>query len=132
MEHNSEELAAVRTLVENWAQAVRDRDIDAILAHHSQDIVMFDVPPPLQSTGLDAYRKTWELFFKYTKEGVFDVQELHVTAGETVAFCFAKMRCEDTYKSDEYVPIDFRLTIGLEKINGQWTITHEHHSVPSE
>jgi len=131
MQQHVEE-AKVRELVENWAQAVRTRDINAILAHHSQDIVMFDVPPPLQSTGLDAYRKTWELFFKYTKEGVFDIQELHIAAGETVAFCFAIMKCEDAYKSRKYIPIDFRLTIGLEKINGQWIITHEHHSVPSE
>jgi ketosteroid isomerase-like protein len=28
--------------------------------------------------------------------------------------------------------LDFRLTVGLRKIDGQWTITHEHHSVPAE
>jgi ketosteroid isomerase-like protein len=27
--------------------------------------------------------------------------------------------------------LDFRLTIGLRKIEGQWLITHEHHSVPA-
>jgi ketosteroid isomerase-like protein len=28
-------------------------------------------------------------------------------------------------------PLYFRLTIGLRKIDGRWTITHEHHSVPA-
>ena len=131
MRYKKEE-AKIQSFIENWAQAVRSRDIDAILSHHSPDIIMFDVPPPLQSKGIEAYRKTWELFFKYAKPGVFDIQELHMTADENVAFCFALMKCEDKYKNTDYVPINFRLTIGLEKINDQWIITHEHHSVPSE
>jgi ketosteroid isomerase-like protein len=130
--HSQAETAEVRSLIENWAQAVRDRDIDAILAHHSQGIVMFDVPPPLQSVGIEAYKRTWQLFFRYTKPGVFDIQELQIAANESIAFCFALMRCEDTFKNKDYIPIDFRLTIGLEKISGLWTVTHEHHSVPSE
>jgi len=121
----------IKNLVENWAMAVRNKDIDAILAHHSEDIVMYDVTPPFQSVGIDAYRKTWDLFFKYTRPTVFDIQELHITAGDDVAFCFAKMKCEDKSNTKDYVPLDFRLTIGLKKINGQWTILHEHHSVPS-
>ena len=121
----------IRTLVENWAMAVRNKNIDAILAHHSEDIVMYDVPPPFQSVGLDAYRKTWDLFYKYTRPAVFDIQELHITAGNDVAFCFAKMKCEDKSNTEDYVPLDFRLTIGLKKINGQWTIIHEHHSAPA-
>jgi ketosteroid isomerase-like protein len=27
--------------------------------------------------------------------------------------------------------LDFRLTVGLRKIDGRWVITHEHHSVPA-
>jgi ketosteroid isomerase-like protein len=123
--------AQIRQLVENWAKAVRNKDIDAILAHHSEDIVMYDVPEPFQSVGIDPYRKTWDLFFAFTKSGVFDIQELHITADENVAFCFAKMKCEDKSKSEEFVPLDFRLTIGLKKINNQWTIIHEHHSIPA-
>jgi uncharacterized protein (TIGR02246 family) len=126
------EAAKVRNLVEAWAQAVRDRDIDAILAHHSQDFVMYDVTPPLQLKGIEAYRKTWQPFFENTKAGVFDIQELHITADENVAFGFAIMKCEDGAGGNGYIPLDFRLTIGLEKINGQWTILHEHHSAPSE
>jgi ketosteroid isomerase-like protein len=121
----------VRQLVENWAAAVRNRDIDGILAHHSKDIVMYDVPAPFQSTGIAAYRNTWDMFFAFTKPGVFDIQELHITADENVAFCFARMICEDKSKGGEYIPLDFRLTIGLKKINDQWTIIHEHHSVPA-
>jgi ketosteroid isomerase-like protein len=122
----------IRLLVENWAAAVRRGDIDDVLAHHSGDMVMYDVPPPFQSIGIEAYRKTWNAFFACAKPGVFDIQELHVVADQNVAFCYAAMKCEDRSNSVDYVELDFRLTVGLRKINNQWTIIHEHHSVPSD
>ena len=121
----------IRTLIENWAAAVRNKEMDAILAHHSADIVMYDVPYPFQSVGIEAYRKTWDLFFKCTKPEVFDIQELHITADQHVAFCYAIMKCADKSDSDEFVDLPFRLTIGLKKIDNQWVIIHEHHSIPS-
>jgi uncharacterized protein (TIGR02246 family) len=122
----------IRQLIENWAAAVRNNDIEAILAHHAEDIVMYDVPEPFQSVGLAAYRKTWDIFFKYTRPGVFDIRELHIVADKNVAFCFAGMKCSDKSKTADYVDLDFRLTVGLKKVNEQWTIVHEHHSVPAE
>jgi uncharacterized protein (TIGR02246 family) len=122
----------IRRLIEDWAAAVRRGDMQGILAHHSGDMVMYDVPPPFQSVGIDAYRKTWDTFFKYTRPGVFDIQELHVIAGGQVAFCYASMKCADKSNTPEYVDLDFRLTVGLKKIDDRWTIVHEHHSVPSE
>ena len=124
--------ADIRAIIENWAKAVRNKDIESILAHHSEDIVMYDVPKPFQSVGIDAYRKTWDTFYAYTKLGVFDIQELKVIADENVAFCFGRMKCADKSNSVEYVDLNFRLTVGLKKINNQWTVVHEHHSIPSE
>lgn len=128
----SETEKEIRQLIENWAAAVRSGDMKKILAHHSDDIVMYDVPPPFQSIGIEAYRKTWDTFFAYTRPGVFDIQELQVIADQQVAFCYATMKCADKSKSEDYIELDFRLTVGLRKINDQWTIVHEHHSVPSE
>jgi uncharacterized protein (TIGR02246 family) len=129
---SNENETLIRQLVEDWAKAVRDRDIDAIIAHHADDIVMFDVPYPFQSVGIDAYRETWDLFFKYTEPGVFDIQQLEIVADENVAFCITIMKCSDKSNSTDFVTLDFRLTIGLKKINNEWTIVHEHHSIPSE
>jgi ketosteroid isomerase-like protein len=124
----------IRALIEAWADAVRRHDLPGILAHHEQDIVMFDVPPPVQSRGMDEYEKTWDLFFKYHKPSqAFDIEELAITAGEDVAFAVAIMRCGSGTFSGP--PGEggflFRLTIGLRRIDGDWRITHEHHSVPS-
>jgi uncharacterized protein (TIGR02246 family) len=119
----------IRALVDAWADAVRRHDIPGILAHHAQDIVMFDLPPPLQSKGMEAYKKTWDLFFEYHKPSqAFDVEELTITAGDDVAFVFGIMRCG---ASPEPGGFPFRLTIGLRKIDGDWRVTHEHHSLPA-
>jgi ketosteroid isomerase-like protein len=106
--------------------------MDAILAHHTDNIIMFDVPEPFQSLGIDAYRQTWDMFFKYTKPGVFNIRQLQVVADENVAFCIATMKCSDKSDGGDFVPLDFRLTIGLTKINNQWMIVHEHHSIPAK
>jgi uncharacterized protein (TIGR02246 family) len=128
----NEDEGQIRQLVQNWAQAVRNRDLQNVLKFHSDDIVMYDVPKPFQSVGLDAYRKTWDTFFAYTKPGVFDIQKLTVFADNHIAFCFATMKCADKSNSVDYIELDFRLTIGLQKTNDQWMIVHEHHSIPSE
>lgn len=122
----------VRELIEHWAKAVREKDYDTILASHAQDIVMYDVPYPFQSIGIDEYKKSWHLFFSGTQLGVFDIQELHIYADENIAFGFATMKCMNRNSEGLYEPLDFRLTIGLKKIKDSWTILHEHHSIPSE
>lgn len=117
----------VRTLIEAWADAVRRHDYAGVLAHHDQDIVMFDVPPPFQSRGLDEYRKTWDLFFGCQRPSyAFNIEDIAITAGDDVAFAVAVMRC-----GPPDATFQFRLTIGLRKIDGSWRITHEHHSVPA-
>jgi len=131
---NDGEEIRIKALLEAWADAVRRHDLPAILAHHAPDMVMFDLPPPLQCKGIEAYKETWGLMFRYHKPGAgFDIQELAVTAGQDVAFALAIMRCGPDSSSN---PADkdgflFRLTVGLRKVEGQWRITHEHHSIPA-
>src|ERR1700692_4451717 len=86
---------AVRDLIEAWAEAVRRKDYDGILQSHAADFVMFDVPPPFKSVGLEAYRKTWDVFFSWSRDPVrFEIHDMDVTAGADVASAFATMRCE--------------------------------------
>lgn len=35
----------IRTVIDNWAKAVRNRDMDGILANHAADILMYDAVP---------------------------------------------------------------------------------------
>ena len=119
----SDDEAAIRNVVESWAAAVRCRDLEGILQNHSSDIVMFDVPPPFQSRGIEAYRKTWDAFFSWSSDPVpFDITEMHITAGRDVAFVVATMRCAEPGVNGGQKSLDFRLTIGLRKILHRRTV----------
>lgn len=124
---------AIRKLLEDWAAAVRRNDLDGILRDHATDILMFDVPPPFESRGLEAYESTWATFFRWARLPVkFDIQRLEIVAGIEVAFAMAFMRCAGNEPDGRDRDLDFRLTVGLKKIEGRWTIVHEHHSIPAE
>jgi ketosteroid isomerase-like protein len=49
-----DDVMAIRKLIDDWSAAVRRRDYDGTLENRSADILMFDVPPPFQSEGVDA------------------------------------------------------------------------------
>lgn len=122
--------AAVRKLIESWADAVRRQDLDGILAHHSADMVMFDVPPPTQLRGLAAYAQSWGPFFEaFRSGGVFEIASLEVTASDDLAFACALLRCEPDVPAAEAKP-RLRLTVCLRKEHGSWIVVHEHHSYP--
>src|ERR1700684_1966794 len=104
----------IRKLLERWAAAVRSNDIDSVVAHHTEDFVMFDVPVPFRSVGLEEYRATWDTFFRWTRDaGVFNIIDLTVIAGDDVAFAYASMRCAGFATDGAPEELNFRLTVGL-------------------
>ena len=124
--------AQIRSLLLGWARAVHDGDLDAVLADHADDIVMFDVPPPDDGVrGIDAYRDTWPGFFEWQRRGaVFDVVSLEVTAGADVAFACALLRCGTAEELAREPARRLRITFGLRRRDGRWVVAHEHHSFP--
>jgi uncharacterized protein (TIGR02246 family) len=124
--------AAIRSLIVRWAQAVREEDRTGIRRDHDPQILMFDVPPPFLSRGLDAYMETWETFFSHAEKPIaFDFQDIEVTCGGEVAFATATGKCVTVDSSGKREPLDFRLTMGLRKFDGRWRVMHEHHSIPA-
>jgi uncharacterized protein (TIGR02246 family) len=124
----------IRTLIESWAAAVHAGDLDAVLADHTDDIVMFDVPPPHNGVrGIDAYRETWPPFFEWQKRGAsFELTSLEVTAGTDVAYAHALLRCGMPKELADNPEQRLRLTVGLRKEQGRWVVAHEHHSYADE
>ncbi len=119
----------VRALIENWTKAIRSGDRAGILAHHSPEVLMYDFPRV--EHGLQAYDRTWDYFYAHQRGPIeFSPSELKVVAGGDVAFASCLIHCDGTSAG----PLDLRLTAGLRKIHGQWTVLHEHHSlaVPEE
>jgi len=43
----------VRSVIDAWAQAIRVKDAAGVVAHQAQDLVQFDLAPPLRVVGAD-------------------------------------------------------------------------------
>jgi uncharacterized protein (TIGR02246 family) len=133
LEAPSKDEMDIQALIERWAKAVREEKMAAIRADHDPEMLMFDVPPPFLSQGLDAYMATWELFFSCAERPVtFDFRDVKITAGTDVAFATAIGHCVSLNANRKREELEFRLTMGLRKIEGRWRVMHEHHSLPAE
>jgi ketosteroid isomerase-like protein len=124
--------ADIRDLITRWVDAIVRTDLDGVVANHSDDIVMFDVPPPYEGIrGITAYRDCWPPFFDFIRSGAtFELLELNVEAGDDVAFAYGLLRCGGEKEFADNPDNRLRLTMGLRRLDGRWTIFHEHHSFP--
>ena len=68
-------------------------------------------------------------FFVWQAGGAsFEIVELEVTAGTDVAFAFGLLRCGTAAEFEANPDQRLRLTVGLRRAEGNWVMTHEHHS----
>lgn len=120
----------IRDLIHGWVAAIRAGDLNGVLAGHSEDIVMFDVPPPERGIrGLSEYRDAWPGFFEWIASGaVFEILELDVVAGTDVAYAYALLRCGSLEDVNTSPDRRLRLSLGLVKRADEWLVQHEHHS----
>jgi ketosteroid isomerase-like protein len=64
-------------------KGVREENREAIRGDHDPEILMFDVPPPFLSRGLEAYMATWEMFFSSSEKPLaFDFHDVQITCGQ--------------------------------------------------
>ena len=123
----------VRQLIDGYVNAIRNHDIDAVVAAYAPDLIAFDVVPPLQSVGAERYRKVWQEVFAMLENPIpYEIRDLSVTAGDDVAFSHSLNRNGGTMKSGQKLDLWLRWTACYRKIDGRWTITHMHASVPAD
>jgi uncharacterized protein (TIGR02246 family) len=120
----------IRTLIDDWSRAISNKDVDSVLAHYAEDVIAFDVPPPLQVKGRTSIRANIENWLKMF-EGPTNVEfkDQKIIAGDDIAVLHQLARISDKDKGPESGSW-VRVTVCYEKIRGQWLVTHEHASVP--
>lgn len=129
--NQADDEAKIRQLIDNWAKALRAKDVNRLMSHYSPGILVFDLAPPLQYVGTDAYRKNWEEWFPSFQGPVgYEVRDLSIATGNDVAFSHSLNRISGTRTNGEETDVWVRATVGFRKSDGNWMITHEHISVP--
>lgn len=121
----------IREILEAWASATRESRKDDILRNHAAELVIFDVLPPMKYEGAESYRRSWGDWQPETQgEAVFALEDLHITAGEDVAFAYGFIRCGGALPDGKTFQDVVRATFCLENIDRRWVIKHQHVSKP--
>lgn len=130
LENGSDE-AKIRALLEDWVKAIRVKDVQGATANIAPDILLFDVVDPLQSTGSDSIRKrTAEWFSSFHAPIGYEMRDLSIAVGDTVAFSHSLNRVSATRTDGKKLDMWWRATICFRKVGDKWMATHEHNSVP--
>lgn len=123
--------AAIRQQIDKIVEGIQAKDLEALERIYAEDVVSFDVEPPLQHVGVAAKMKNWAKAFTFFQDVTYEVRELTVTVGDDVAFghCFGRLSgtlMNGTVTSGMWV----RGTFCFQKIDGSWLIVHDQASVP--
>ena len=119
----------IRSWLEAFARAVRDRDFDAGRAMFASDVVSFGTVAQ-RAVGLDELvRRQWASVWPVTEGFDFDYEQIHGGGTDTVAWVTAPWSSTG-YESDlRPFARTGRATIVLEQRDGQWLAVHTHFSM---
>jgi ketosteroid isomerase-like protein len=125
--------STIASLLDERSRAIHDKDIDRLLAFYSDDIVYFDVVPPLRYVGAAALRERFLDWFARW-QGAIDqkIEDLHVTASVDVAVAHMLIRAGGTLADGAEVGYWVRSTSSFRLREGSWLIAHEHVSLPAD
>jgi uncharacterized protein (TIGR02246 family) len=123
--------AEIQRLLDDGIRALRDKNIEGVMSMYAQEVVTFDILPPLRYLGADALRKLWEEVFSVYQGPIdYEIHDLNITVGDDVAFTHSLNRISGTMISGQKTDLWLRWTAGFRKINGKWLIVHHQNSVP--
>ncbi len=125
------EETAIREVIEDWARATREGRHDDVLANHLDDLVIFDVLPPLRYESATKYRESWDEWQPDAQgEMKFELEDLTISAGVDVGFAFGLLQCGGTLPDGKTFRDTVRITFCLRKQHGKWLVAHQHVSKP--
>jgi len=122
----------IKTLEQRFVDAFKAKDVARIMSVYvpSETLVVFDVVPPRQYVGWNAYKKDWEDFLALF-DGPISVEltDLHVTTVGSLGYGHSIQRVSGAMRDGKTLDLTVRVTDVYRKIGGKWLIVHAHVSV---
>jgi ketosteroid isomerase-like protein len=129
--HTSAAESQIRAQIGGLIDALRAKNLKLVKPLYADDVVSFDVEPPLQHVGIAAKLDNWARAFGFFEVLTYEIRDLSVVAGDDVAFAHGFGRLAGTLKNGAATDgMWVRATFCLRKINGEWLIFHDQVSVP--
>jgi len=121
----------IRHRFDELVKAIRAMDLDQVMSNYADDVVSFDVEPPLQHVGAAAKRKNWtRVFSMYQRPLHYEVRDLAVAVNDDLAFGHGLVRIGGTSQDGNRTERWLRSTTCFRKVGGNWLIVHDQVSVP--
>ena len=125
--------AEIKRAIEAGVEAIGHKNLEGIMSLYAQEVVTFDIVPPLRYLGADALRKLWEeVFFVYPGPVAYEIHDLSIAVGDAVAFTYSLNRISGTMNNGRKTDLWLRWTACFRKIDGKWLIVHHQNSVPAD
>src|SRR5437667_9335044 len=89
-ENKKNDEAAIQGLLDDCIRSLHDKNIEGVMSIYAQEVVSFDIVPPLRYIGADAFRKVWEEVFSSFQGPIgYEIHDLNITVGDDVAFTYS-------------------------------------------
>jgi len=132
-DQSAEAAKQIRQLFDNWAKAFDAKNVDGVMVMYAPTVTAFDIVPPLQFRGADAYRKDYSEFFgQFSGPVHVETPDMQIQVSGDTAFAYGLERLTGTTTKGDAVDMWLRYTEGLKRIDGEWRVVHEHISVPAD
>jgi ketosteroid isomerase-like protein len=121
----------VSALLRRRGEAIGRKDIEQLMSLYAQDVVYFDLVPPLRYTGSDALRARFTDWFSRWETAIGqDLDEVTIVASEDIAAAHMLLRTSGTLKTGREVGYWVRVTNAFRRSKLTWLMIHEHVSLP--
>jgi ketosteroid isomerase-like protein len=127
-----EDELAIHHRINSLVDAIRNKNLDQVMAHYAPDVVVYDLQPPLDVRGSAAYRRNFEKWFESMSGRInYEMLDLHVSAGDKYAFCHCLSHVMGARSGGGRADYWVRVSSAWRKVHGEWLVAHEHISMPT-
>jgi ketosteroid isomerase-like protein len=123
----------IRQLKDNMSQAIREKDAKKANEPFVKNAVLFLMAPPLMvrfDEELEGLNNLESWFSTFESDIGLETKELEITSNNHIAYLSSLEHLTGKRTDGSETDIWFRETLCLQKIDGEWRITHQHQSFP--
>jgi uncharacterized protein (TIGR02246 family) len=121
----------IRQLIADQQRAICAKDVDQIMSYYADESIIFNVTPPFQINGKEAYRQVWAACLPYFPD-TFEIEtrNINVTVSNDLAVTHWLSHFTGMEPNHPAMQTWIRITAVYQNNQGNWQIVHEHNSVP--
>jgi uncharacterized protein (TIGR02246 family) len=128
---SSPDQADIKKLIEEQVKAICAKDVERIMKNYAPDVTAFDVKPPTQIRGVEAWRRTWAECLPYFPQTFgIEMRDVEIDVSGDLAYSHWIQRFTGPEKHHPAQQMWLRITGCYKRSGGAWRIVHEHVSVP--